>query len=76
MKNYGPVVGFKLGSQPHGAVYLPDWLEVGMIVFYRCGWREPGGGRIGRIFRRRVREGTSIKIERILHGRVLAYHYP
>jgi hypothetical protein len=79
--------GFKLGTQPHGAVEVPTFpLKEGDLVWYRCGWHEQRKYHphhsVGRLFRRHVKGGDHVKIERIQRyddgapGHICASYYP
>ena len=79
--------GFKLGTQPHGAVEVPHFpLNEGDLVWYRRGWREiqkyGSHSSVGRLFRRYVEGGDHVKVLRIQRygddapGHISASYYP
>ena len=69
--------GIKLGTRPAGGIEEPTFaLRVGDVVWFREGGMHRLTPYVGRLYRRRVQGADEVKIDRILPGTIVVYHYP
>jgi hypothetical protein len=68
--------GIKLGTRPAGAIEDPSPVSVGDIRWFREAGTTRHNPKIGKLYRRRVKDADEVRVDRIILGYIMVSYHP